>query len=425
MKKQALIKPLAFLFLLIMTALVAYLSFSVRQYKNRLENVYKGAVLSILQKMDDVEHDINKVLLSENATSAARYLTHLSDSAGQAQRSLSLLPLSHPDTMQITKLTNQLADYARALMQKGSLSQTDIVQLQALTDACRQYAQILCNNEEMLANLSLETASFFPVQGVKTMDAGLSYPTLIYDGPFSDAAKETKLALQGDEISWQEAANIARAFVGEDRVRSLSPGADIRGPNPCHGITITLDDVVLEAAVTKQEGKILWLSPDSAHFPSRVTIEQCREEALAFLERNGFPKVACTGFQVYEGVAVLSFAPVEGDILLYPDLVKVQLRMDTAKPVGIETHAYRQNHRAREMGRPTLTEEEARLHLSPLLKPTKAQLCLIPQNGQEKMCWEFTCSHENQDFLLYINAHTGMQEELLQIIESDTGIGTV
>ena len=45
--------------------------------------------------------------------------------------------------------------------------------------------------------------------------------------------------------------------------------------------------------------------------------------------------------------------------------------------------------------------------------------------GGEKLCWEFRGSFGGQDYLSYINARDGNQEELLQVIESDTGIETV
>ena len=34
-------------------------------------------------------------------------------------------------------------------------------------------------------------------------------------------------------------------------------------------------------------------------------------------------------YQVYDGLAVINFVAVQDGVLLYPDLVKVQVRMDT------------------------------------------------------------------------------------------------
>lgn len=416
---------LPFLYLSFMTMLLGYLGYQSTQYRKQLTEIYRGAALSAVRNMESMEYSLNKAMLSGEGAAAAQYLTIASDLAGQAQSSLSLLPLSHPDTMQAVKMTNQLSDYVQTLQKQNGITPYDARQLRQLLKTSREYAELLYNNEEMLTRAAGEPASFYPEQGTQALDETLQYPTLIYDGPFSDARKEEPLPLEGKEISWEEAEKIARNCIGEDRVIRTGHGTDTFGPNPCHGVTLVLDDVTLEAAVTKKGGKVLWLTPDNASFESLVTLEQCREEALAFLQRNGFPPMECTSFQMYEGVAVLAFAAVDDNILLYPDLVKVQLRMDDAKVVGLESKNYWQNHQARNILPPALSAEEIQSLLPIQLQVSGSRLCVIPVNEREVLCWEFSCSYENEDYLLYINAENGQQENILQIVESPTGIETV
>ena len=114
---------------------------------------------------------------------------------------------------------------------------------------------------------------------------------------------------------------IARDYVGDDRVVSVSPGADMGGALPCWGVTVRLSDISLQLAVTRQGGKVLWMAPDTADFAQEKTIGQCRESAAQFLELRGYAPMEPTYFQVYQGVAVISFAAAQGDTLLYPDLI--------------------------------------------------------------------------------------------------------
>ena len=416
---------LPFLFLSLMAVLLGIQSYRGTQYRNRLTEIYQGAIRSAIEGMESMEQSLNKAVLSGEGTFAARYLTQASDQAGQTRKSLALLPLSHPDTMQAVKMTNQLSDYVQTLQKQNGITPYDARQLGDLLSAAREYAHLLYNNEETLLRTASEPASFYPEQGEQALDETLAYPSLIYDGPFSDARKEEPLPFDGEEISWEEAEKIARACVGEDRVKRTGRGTDTYGPNPCHGVTLVLDDVTLEAAITKKGGKVLWLTPDNAAFESLVTLEQCREEALSFLRRNGFPQMECTSFQIYEGVAVLAFAAVDGDVLLYPDLVKVQLRMDNAHVVGLETKNYWQNHKVRDDLTPSFSDEEAQAALPPRLDIWSKKLCLIPVNDSEVLCWEFSCGYQGKDYLLYINAQNGQQENILQIVESPTGIETV
>lgn len=398
-------------------------------YKARLREVYDGAVLSALTEMEEVELSLRKALLSADAGAGSRYLGRAGAGAAQVQRSLSLLPLSHTATQGAVKFANQVADYAGVLLNGEALTKEDVQRLSMLTASCQSCAAALWQARDALsAQAAAGTDTFYAAADPEApaYDSGVSYPTLIYDGPFSDAADPGPAKGLGQRaVSREEAEGIARDFVGADRVLSVTAGADMGGAIPCWGVTVTLRDVTIQAAVTKTGGKMLWMAPDTADFPAEKSLEECRDSALAFLEERGFPGMRATYFQAYQGLMVISFAATQGDTLLYPDQVKVQLRMDTARAVGIEARNYWQNHTARGLLTPALSEAEAREKVSALLAPEEGKLCLIPTDGGEKLCWEFRGDYRGDTYLSYINAQDGRQEELLQVVETETGIETV
>lgn len=396
------------------------------RYKARLEEIYDGAILSALRQMEDMELSLNKSLLSEDPA-AARYLSQVSSGAAQVQRSLAMLPLSHAATQRAVKFANQLSDYAQTLLSSPSYSPQDLKQLGSLISACEQSAAALYAARDALARQAVSGEhSFYPAaEAPQEYDTSVSYPTLIYDGPFSDA-RETGApkALGPMEITREEAHRIALDFVGTDRVLSVSQGADMGGSIPCYGVTLQLKDITLEAAVSRQGGKVLWLASDTADFSQEKSVEECREAALSFLALHGYENMQPTYFQVYQGVAVLSFAAAQGQTLLYPDLVKVQLRMDTAQVVGIEAKNYLMNHTPRGVLSPSISLEEAQGAVSSRLRIEESRLCLIPSNGKEILCYEFKGTFNGHTYLAYINAENGKQEELLKIVESNTGLET-
>ena len=263
-------------------------------------------------------------------------------------------------------------------------------------------------------------------QASAAYDSAVNYPTLIYDGPFSDARENgTAKALSDHTVTQAEALQIARDFVGADRVTNAVAGPEIGGDIPCWGVTVHLPDVTLQAAVTKQGGKILWLAPDSADFSPQKSVEECRENALQFLESHGYEHMRPTYFQVYQGVAVISFAATQGETLLYPDLIKVQCRLDTAQVVGWEARNYLMNHTARGLLTPLLTREEAQTRVSERLQISASRLCLIPTDAGEKLCYEFQGEYGGHIYLSYINADTGRQEDLLKVVEGASGLEAV
>lgn len=393
----------------------------------RLREIYDGAVLSALRQMEDVELMLNKALLSGDPAALRRYLGRAGAGAAQVQRSISLLPLDHAATRGAVKFANQVTDYTNVLLGAGEMTDADAEQLTRLAAACADCTRALQEARAGLSDRAVKGEdSFYAASDAEApaYDSGVSYPTLIYDGPFSDAADPGPARGLGQKtVTREEALALAREFLDVDA--EASPGADMGGSIPCWGVTLRMGDMTLEAAVTKTGGKILWMAPDSADFERKTSLEQCRDSALSFLSLRGFEGMESTYFQVYGGLAVISFAATQGDTLLYPDQIKVQLRMDTAQVVGIEARNYWQNHRPRGALVSTLTEEEARQYVNPRLAAGDGRLCLIPTDGGEKLCWEFRGSFGGQDYLSYINARDGRQEELLQVIESDTGIETV
>ena len=398
-------------------------------YAARLREIYEGAVLSALRQMEDMQLSLSKALLSQEDGAENRYLNQVSAGAVQVQRSLSLLPLSHTATQRAIKFANQAADYSGALLRAGEITPEDAARLTGLLNACGEYAFALSQHRESLAQEAESGKTAFYPEGSEpesvSYDSAVSYPTLIYDGPFSDARRTGQaLALGTKIVSQEEAIVLARDFVG-DRVKRASAGAAMGGSIPCWGVTLDLGDLTLQAAVTRQGGKILWMAPDQGDFPQEKSVEECRENALLFLSARGFEGMRPTFFQVYQGVAVISFAASQGDTLLYPDLVKVQLRMDTAQVVGLEARNYWQNHAARGLLKPALTEEEARKLVGPRLNVQSGSLCLIPTDGGEKLCYEFKGEFGGHTYLSYINALDGRQEELLKVVESDTGLEAV
>lgn len=166
------------------------------------------------------------------------------------------------------KFCNQLSDYAMTLA-LSIASGTDVkeAQVKQLSDMEAQcqllLGQFVTARDTMLREslrLSGESSVFYeeaslsarPLEQVSDKDNGMDYPTLIYDGVFSDARRygEPK-ALDAKQITPEEAVAAARTFIGDARVASAAPAPDSGGPLASYGVSLTLTDgVVLNADVT-------------------------------------------------------------------------------------------------------------------------------------------------------------------------------
>ena len=153
-----------------------------------------------------------------------------------------------------------------------------------------------------------------------------------------------------------------------------------------------------------------------------LTLEESAEAARTFLEQRGYGEMEANHYQVYDGMAVINFVPVQDGVLLYPDLVKVQVRMDTGELVGLEANNYLMNHIGREALAPVLTAQEALERVNGRLEARQPRLCVIPYLGGERLCYEIPGSYENREYRVYIDAITGEEAEVLVIVDSGGGV---
>lgn len=417
------------LVLCVMTLLLgisgAAFSRRARKAEQELRTLQENAVLSAVKQLETLRWHIDKALLSRDEDACTEWLMRVSLGASGVMQSITLLPVDFHGTEKAMKLANQLQDYAVMLEsdESGGITEGQQQALKDLSAACQGMMEALHSARTAWADESNAKAD----ADRTLMDDTVAYPTLIYDGPFSDGqTPERVYGLEGlQEISREEAMRVAASFLDDPSARILN-GTDVFGPIPCYGFTAESKGTVLQLAVTRQGGKVLWMFPDRGGFDSLKTVEECRNLALDFLDRHGYMHMEPLQFEVYDGLAVLNFASSQGETLLYPDQVKVQIRMDTGSVVGIECRSYLTHHRPRGALTPAVTEEEAQGMVSDQLRLTgEGKLCLIPLNGQELLCWQFAGEYEGERYLIYINAQTARQEEILKLVETEYGIQAV
>ena len=93
--------------------------------------------------------------------------------------------------------------------------------------------------------------------------------------------------------------------------------------------------------------------------------------------------------------------------------------------MGMETMGYLNNHTIRDIPEIRITKEEAKENLNKNLELTSEDLAIIPTEWKtEILCYEFKGKINDIDFLVYINAKTGKEENILVIIDTPNGILT-
>ena len=399
---------------------------NARAMETDLQSNREKAYYSALDGLMNLETDLSKVLIAKSAGQQTLLLGRISSTAMGVAENLAVLPPAYGADADGLKFLVQLADYAQSLATAAAegrmIGEGDMEQLAVLQQKCEELRVHLEKGANFVYDESLNAGQ----------TAGIDYPSLLYDGPFSDGLRMGKAkGLVGGAVTAEEAIAIATAFVGPERVSLAQRAADTEGPVPTWGVSLDVDGVQVTVSVTRQAGKILWMAPETAGFSEELDVEECVLHAKAFLTSRGFGDMVDSFYQIYDGMVVVNFAAVQDEVVLYPDLAKVQVRMDTGAVIGLEANNYWMNHALRERLHPKLTEAEARDSVSGKLKVTAARVCVIPVNDSlatgrtEVLCWEFDGTYEQNRYLVYIDAETGEELEVLKVISSDGGALTI
>ena len=359
----------------------------------------------------------------------------LNETALQTQGALSnlaLLPLGQETVSATLKFINQAGDFASALSVRlgngGELTEADYAALQSLSERAAAFSvsmgRLLDRYErgEAVFDASDEAPtgdeSLYPITGPAT-----DYPVLLYDGPFSDGRADGEFkGLAGlAEVTEAQARQALAAFVGP-RAADVAFTGESAIPVECYEYALRLGDYQLSAGVTKAGGEVLYLLSDSAVDAVNLTDRQAVDAARAFLLARGYGEMEMSYYSRFGGIMTVNFAAVQNGVVLYPDLVKVQVSMADGAVVGLEAANYLMNHVPRTLEIPALTEQDAVARIGGALTPVSARLCVIPESaGQEYLCYEIAATSGQDSFLAYIDAVTGIERKLMQVISGENG----
>lgn len=369
----------------------------------------RAAVAASAGELQQLTLSLEKLLVSGTAGQRALLLTDATLSADRVARSLSALPDAQGERAAVLAFLSSLSERTRNLAASLAAGYT-------LSAADRSALTADLNGARLLQT-ELELALQAMLTGGQLSG---SLPISEIAAPASSAPSSYK-GLTGDAIGSGKALQIAKEFVGTERVTSVSHAPDTSGSLPTYGVTVQTGSLQLNLEITRQGGKVLMMSPETAAFPVVRTVAECTSSALAFLHSRGFPAMEAPYYQVYDGLCVLTCVYAEQDVLVWPDRVLVQVRMDTGEVVGIEASKFWQHHTPRRLTAPLLTEAEARQSLAPDSQVSAARLCIIRAGEQERLCWQFTLLWEDETYLSCIDAITGAELLLEKVIQLENG----
>ena len=419
---------------MLLTGVTAFALSQGRQLKAlsaRVDAVTQKAFYETCELTEGMSVNFRKLLVAGEAGQIQALLNETALQAQGAMSNLALLPLGQETVSATLKFINQAGDFAGALSVKlgngGMISQADYETLETLSETAAAFSVGLAGLlDRYERGEAVFDAGDFEGSGGESLypiasPAG-EYPVLLYDGPFSDgrATGEFRTLEGRAEVSEAEALEMLRAFVGRQAGEIVLTGEGSI-PVECYEYSLRLGEYALSAGVTKAGGEVLYLLCDSDVSEVAITQAAALDAARAFLVSRGYGEMVMSYASRFEGILTVNFAAVQNGVVLYPDLVKVQVSLKDGAVIGLEAAGYLMNHVPRTLAMPEISESDALTRVGDALTPQSIRLCVIPENGAEYLCYEIRATGGGDTFLAYIDAMTGAERQLMQVVSGAGG----
>lgn len=451
MKKKLTKKNLVAIIAVLITIIIAL---GITIYKKQetyvaaSRNEYNMVFYELVDYMQNVENYLAKAQITKSAEHGAETLTSLWREANLAQTYLAMLPIESQELENTQKFLNQVSDYSYSLSRKNikdeELTDEDLKNLKdlhnyslELSNTLNQLSEDLNNGRISWKDLTSKGTVAFAQQVSNISKDSFSnleenfheYSGLIYDGAYSEhLTNGSKKAVTGDEIDEDTAEQKVKQFIGENKIKQisrlgLSENANIQGYN--FSLQTNEEDNI-NISISQIGGHIISMNSDREVGAEIISQEEANEKAKNFLNEKGFPNMQETYYLKQDGIVTINYAYKQNDVVMYPDLIKVKVALDNGEVLGLETTGYLNSHCNRDTSNIKISSETAKSKLNKNLQIESEGLAVIPTEWEtEILCYEFKGKVDDTEFLVYINAENGDEEDILVITNTPNGTLTM
>lgn len=419
--------------------LTAMNSAEIKKLERETEAQRQKYLSEFCENLDSMTVSLCKSLCTSTAEMFQKNGNDLMRQAAVAKVSLAGITDETIITDEIYKFLSQAGDYALYLSQKEnfSLTKDETERLKELyeysrylSDSFEQISSDYYSGRVAFTHKVNNLLSSAENEGVSFSDSFTDiqqtmgdYPTLLYDGPFADAVLNRKaLGLSGDEVTADEARKKAAEYLGCD-ADGLKKESDTEGAIELY----CFSHGDRTAGITKTGGMLCYMTDPVYAGEATISTDEAIKRGKEYLKKAGFPEsMRETYYSTYDGICTVNYAFESDGIICYSDLVKVSVSLESGKAVAFDSRGYLMNHRERKTENEMLSEKKCRKILSRTLSVISEKQAFIPlETGKEALCYEFHCkAPEGQDVLVYINAISGKEENILLLLYSDGGVLT-
>ena len=446
-------RPLVLPIFLLSALLLGSLYWGYQQYRNRQQlevyvgNQYRQSFYSLVERVENVTLFVSKSIVTTGQTELVTVLNALSREAFAAQADLNQLPISNTTLNKTSKFLTQMGDYANALarqnVRRETMSSADQKKLMSLREQAANLSQGLHDLEAGVSEGKIKLGEL--VRGARRTIASENkdllsnnfetmvqknggFPTLVYDGPFSDRIETVKpKGVTGPYITKEQAKKIATSFVdynGNPKMVVEDIG-QAKGKIPAWQFSVQPNDNEKNHTaidITQKGGHaVFYLNPREIG-KATITATQALAKGSQFLVERKFTNMVPAYSWVEDGVMTANYVLKQGNVIIYPDQIKLKVALDTGEVIGFEGLSFLMSHYTRKLAKAKVTEEQIYRKLTDRFDVESVRQAVIPlPSGKDLLTWEARVTFNNERYLLYYDAVTGEQVNTMRVIDTPNG----
>ena len=418
-----------------------------KRQKQEVQDEYNKSMYQIVSYVNNVEVELEKLQLTTTSQLKISTLADIWRQSNLAKTNLEALPVSQDSMQNASKYLTQLSDFSYHLMRQlilgKEMEQKEYDNIKNLTKKAIEFSKVLSEIYYDLNNGKIKWDELSKIGNEKLQQVDISqevanidkinktfqtYEGLIYDGAFSDhiLAIEPKF-LGKDIVDESTARNKIYSIFDEKQIDKITYLGETSGKIDLYEYEVKLKEKeeIQVVYITKNDARLYLMLGDRKVNEDVISMEEAKEKGIEFLKKLGIENMADTYYLKSENIATINYAALQDGVILYPDLIKVKIALDTGEILSMEAQGYIFNHITREEVTPQISIEEAR-KINPDIQILSERLAIIPTESKlEILTYEFKGKIEEREFIVYINAQTGIEEKILLILDTPGGILTM
>lgn len=441
--KRRFVRTVSFLsaLVLVLTIWGSVNAFKLAQAKTAVRASNERALTQLGTYLDDINLNLQKCVYCASESMLSTVTSKLWRSSSSAKESLSEITDGNTEISGVYKFLSQVGEYTLALNERIARGEKITKEETENLNKLLEYSENLSNSVNYL--IEQEKNGLLDFEEVKSTlqsdgderlylgnelnDANQSlndYPTLIYDGPFSDhiVNKTSAVTENLPVVKEDEAREKAAQFIGVngDQLQLLSKTQNNLS-------TYTFYNSEYTVSVTQKGGIVNYMLTSQYAAQIELSTEQAIKKAAEYLNNHGYNNIKESYYSTTDGICTINFSYYNNGITYYTDLIKVSVALDTGDITAFDATGYLMNHKTRTVPQNVkYTPIEAKKFIKEGLRILSYKKVFIPTEWEtEEYAYEYRCvAQDEQEVLIYIDPATGEEKDVLILLYTDGGVLT-